>query len=106
MSALIRTLALNCAVSLAACASDNGRINLEDTDEDQPIFLDCSDGWASGTSAANKICGSRGFDEIDRMQDTHLSATGALEDLGDGHHIIKDELRHEGENQAMIIRCR
>jgi len=89
---------------LVACAS--GASDAGIGDRTQPIALDCSQGWAKCVSAANKICGSRGFDEIDRMQDAHMSASGRLDEQRDGRHIYREDARIENRNQTMVIQCK
>ncbi len=106
ISVLIRIVAVICFLNLGACASDNDPIDRENVDETQVIVLDCSNGWAKCTSAANQICGSRGFDEVDRFHDTYMSAAGTLEDQGDGRHVARDTFSQKDENQTMAIRCR
>lgn len=90
----------------AACAANSGPNESGVADTAQPIVLDCSGGWARCVSTANKMCGSRGYDEIDRMQDAHMTAAGRLDDQTDGRHVYREDARIEHQNQTMVIRCR
>jgi hypothetical protein len=90
----------------AACASASRHADADPYDTTQIIVLDCSDGWDRCNSEANKICGPRGFDEVDRMQDTRMVTRGGLEDQGEGRHVYRDDLRLESQNEIMSIRCK
>ena len=103
MKRLISMVALSVT---AACASDAGPTDTHISDAKQPIILDCPKGWAKCVSTANKICGSSGFDEIDRVQDTNTTALGRLDDHSEGRHIYREDVRIEHQNQTMVIRCR
>ena len=72
-----------------ACASNAGKSDSGISDGTQPIFLECSDGRAKCVSAANKICGFRGFGEIDRTQDAHMTVSGRLDAQTDGRHVYR-----------------
>ena len=61
---------------MAACASGSDPTDTGVADKTQPIVLDCSNGSAKCVSTANKICGSRGYDEVDRMQAAYMTASG------------------------------
>lgn len=103
----VQSMTLIVALSVtAACASDVAPSDTHVSDTKLPIVLDCSNGWAKCVSAANKICGSSGFDEIDRVQDTNMTAAGRLDDQSDGRHIYREDVRIEHRNQTMVVRCR
>ena len=89
-----------------ACASGSDPNDAGIADRTQPIVLDCSNGWAKCVSTANKMCGPRGFDEVDRMQDMQMTASGRLDDYADGRHVYREDARIENQNQVMVIRCR
>ena len=94
------------ASMMAACASGVDPSDTGMADKTQPIFLDCSNGWAKCVSTANEICGSRGYDEVDRMQDAYMTASGRLDDHSDGRHVYREDVRLENQNQTMVIQCR
>ena len=91
---------------MAACASDTDPSDTRIADRSQPIVLSCSNGWAQCVSTANKICGSRGFDEKDRLQDTQVTASGRLERQTGERHVYREDVRVEHQNQTMVIQCR
>ena len=91
---------------MAAFASGSGSGEPGVADRTQDIVLDCSQGMGKCVLAANKICGGRGFDEIDRLQDVRVTTTGRMEDQGDGRSIYRDEVSFENQRQTMVIRCR
>ena len=91
---------------MAACASGARSGDTVKADGTQVLALDCSDGWAKCMSTANDVCGPRGFDEVDRVQDAHVSSSGRLDRQSDGRHIYTEDLQIEDQNQTILIRCR
>jgi len=91
---------------LVACASGAGSNNSGDVDKTQAIVLDCPNGLANCVSAANRICGSRGFNEIDRFQDVNLTNAGRVEDQHDGRLIYREDVRFESQQETLVIRCK
>ena len=91
---------------IAACASGADPSDPTGVDKTQAIVLDCPSGWAKCVSTANKLCGPRGFDEVDRMQDLRLATSAGLERQGDDQHVYREQMSHESQQQVMVIRCR
>ncbi len=90
----------------AACASGAGSSAPGVSPQNQPIVLDCPDGWVKCVSSANKLCGPRGFDEISRVRDAYMTSSARLDDQNDGRHIIREDVRIENQNETMVIQCR
>ena len=91
---------------LISCASNSNQGDSSQYDRTQPIVLKCSDGWAKCYSTANEICGSRGFDELDRAQDGHLTAAGRVDEQGSSRGVYREDLRFEGDQQTLVIQCK
>ena len=91
---------------LAACAANTTSGQSSSPDKTQTMVLKCSHGLVKCYSSANDICGSRGFDELDRAHGGQLTATGRLEDQGDGRHVYQEDVRFEQDQQTIVIRCK
>ena len=91
---------------LAGCASKSTSSEFRKADQTQTMVLQCASGLAKCYSTANEICGSRGFDELDRPQVRNLTAAGRLEDQGDGRHVYREDLRIEADQQTLAFRCK
>ena len=94
------------SIMLVGCAPITVLSDSSNSDRTQSMVLKCSDGLAKCYSTANEICGSRGFDELDRAQGGRLTAAGRLDEQGDDHHVYREDLRLEEDQQTLAIRCK
>ena len=79
---------------------------LDDTDRTQTLVLQCPDGMAQCYADANKACGPRGFDEVDRARTGNMTSGGRLDDQGDGRYVYREDVRFEQDQQILAVRCR
>ncbi len=104
---IIRQPILIIALSvLAGCVSGAGPSGSDVSDRTQSIVIECSNGWAKCVATANKMCGSRGYDELDRMQDMRVTASGRVDEQHSDRHIYREDVRIEDQNQTLVIRCK
>ena len=99
LSIVAMTILIGCAPSTIPSDSSN-------FDRTQAMVLKCSDGLAKCYSTANEICGSRGFDELERTRDGHLTTAGRLDNQGDDRHVYREDPRFEEDLQTIVIRCK
>ena len=93
--------------SLAGCASKTNSHTVGSADTTQPIVLSCQNGLARCYSTANELCGSRGFDEIDRTPASgNLTMAGRLDKQGGGRDVYREDVRFEADNQTIVVRCK
>lgn len=102
----IRQLFYLVCMTLPGCVSNQATGEAGSSDRTQTMVLDCPGGLAKCYSSAKSICGPRGFDELDRARDGFLTATGRLDQQRDGRHVYREDLRFEGDNQTLVIRCK
>jgi hypothetical protein len=91
---------------LPGCASDSAHSDFNDVDKTQTLVLKCAKGFAQCYSKANEVCGSRGFEELDRSQFGHLTAAGRLDNQGKDRHVYREDLRIETDQQTLTFRCK
>lgn len=73
--------------------------------------LSCENGWQDCHTAAQKICGRRGYEEVDRVIDGTVSTAGRLDpmhrtDGGNESHIYSENPRTEVFGRFLTIRCK
>ena len=91
---------------LAGCVSSASPSGSDVSDRTQSIDIKCSNGWGKCVTKANKMCGSRGFDELDRAQDRHVTASGRLDGQHSDRLIYREDVRIEDQNRTLVIRCK
>ena len=81
-------------------------MNLEPEAPAATHTLHCDDGWNDCYVQANRVCGSRGFDEVDRMQGERLTASGRSVSPQTEPESWRNDNRAEVESRVLTIRCR
>ncbi|MEM7277349.1 MAG: hypothetical protein AAF385_04420 [Pseudomonadota bacterium] len=71
-----------------------------------PVLLSCKDGWARCYSDADKICGSRGYTELDRHQNERITSAGRLDQSRHDDGELRADTRFDVQNQTLTIRCK
>jgi len=100
----VRPALLIVVITLAACAG-TPPISLQPEAESSVVTLQCDDGWDGCYSQANKLCGSRGFDEVDRQQTERLTSSGRSMGPATERDVYREDNRAEIENRVLTIRC-
>lgn len=95
----------------AACASTGSPEGSSLSDGSRVFTLQCDDNWAQCYSAAQKACGSGGFEEIDRVADSSLSNAGRMQSRvfiegGRENEVYDESVRAEVSRRAITIRCK
>jgi len=55
---------------------------------------------------ARKICGARGYDEVDRLQRGNVTATGQPEGFSSSHEIYRGDPGLKVSSRVLTIRCK
>ena len=92
------------ALVVASCA-DTPPISLEPEAEAASHTLRCDKGWNDCYSQANRICGSRGYEEIDRAQSERLTSSGRSVSPEMQPESMRNDNRAEVETRVVTIRC-
>lgn len=71
-----------------------------------PVLLSCADGWAKCYSDADRICGARGYTELDRHQNERITSTGRLDKSRYDDGELRADTRFDVQNQTLTIRCK
>jgi hypothetical protein len=82
------------------------RATLTDSQRPSAHSLHCDDGWNDCYTQANWICGSRGFEEIDRAQSERLTSSGRSVSPEIEPETQRNDNRAEVEGRVLTIRCR
>ena len=97
-------LAIALALGVASCA-DTPSISLEPEAAPSTYSLHCDNGWNDCYAQANRICGSRGFGEIDRAQSERLTSSGRSVSPEIEPEPQRNDNRAEVEGRVLTIRC-
>ena len=81
------------------------------SDGSRVFTLHCDNSWAQCYAAAQKACGSGGFEEIDRVVDSSLSSAGRMQtrvfvEGGRENEVYDESVREEISRRAITIRCK
>ena len=94
------------SVVLIGCASNTMSDAPRGAERTQTQVLNCANGITDCYASANKVCGSSGFDELDRALDQRLTAAGRLDEQGDTRFIYREDLRYEDSPTTLVFRCK
>jgi hypothetical protein len=106
----MKTILVVCLLGLTACVKDTGHSTSSMSDGSIVHTVRCDDGWDGCYLTASRICGERGFEEVERSIDTSLSSAGRLERMhtvegGIDQHRYSENPRTESHNRVITIRC-
>ncbi len=73
--------------------------------------LHCRNGWAGCYQSAQDVCGSAGFDEVNRVLDGKVTSAGHLARMhsiegGIEDHVYSEEPRNDVFDRTITIRCK
>ncbi len=95
------------ALAISACGPSESLTKMsEEARAGGPVLLSCEDGWARCYSDADRICGSRGYTEIDRHQNERLTSAGRLDQSRHDDGELRADTRFDVQNQTLTIRCK
>ncbi len=95
---------------IAGCASADRHSVADLSDGSSVHTLHCRDGWTRCYRSAQDICGSRGFEEVERVVDGKVTSAGHLARLHsiDGStedFAYSEDPRNEAFERTVTIRC-
>ncbi len=98
-------------VVAGGCASADRHSTVGLSDGSTVHTLHCREGWAGCYQDAREICGSDGYEEIDRVVDSKVTSAGHLARLhsiegGIEDHAYSENARHEVFERTVTIRCK
>ncbi|MEJ2256237.1 MAG: hypothetical protein P8X98_04420 [Woeseiaceae bacterium] len=107
----MRKLFFACLLLPAACVTDAGVSTSSLGDGSVVHTVRCDDTWDGCYRSANRICGERGFDEVDRSVASSLDTAGRLDRMHTVEGAIDDHRYSETTREAVFermitIRCR
>ena len=96
---------------IAGCVSADRHSVADLSDGSSVHTLHCRDGWTRCYQSARDICGSRGFEEVERVVDGKVTSAGRLARLHsiDGSiedHAYSEDPRNEVFDRTVTIRCK
>lgn len=103
----IRTLTICGLASLiCACGPSEPLRKLSEDAKKGTVLLTCEDGWSRCYRDADKICGARGYTEVERHQSERVTATGRLDQSRHDDGELRADTRFDVQNQTLAIRCK
>jgi hypothetical protein len=102
----MKVLLLAAGVLVLTSCADTLPISLDPEKSPSNHTLRCGDGWNDCYTQANRICGSRGFDEVDRVQSERLTSSGRSVSTEIEPETQRNDNRAEVEGRVLTIRCR
>ena len=107
----MRTFVLLGVLALGGCATDAGHSTMALSDGTLVHTIRCENGWDGCYRTANRICGSGGFEEIDRSVASAIDSSGRLRRMHTVEGAI-DEHRYSENPQEnaferlILVRCK
>lgn len=104
----ITTIFFAMLIASAGCAIEQEHPSTSMADGSVVYALKCSDDWGSCHRQANKICGARGYTEVDRHSAQSVTNAGRVFDHQDDYSktgVYKEDMRTEERDRVLTIRC-
>lgn len=101
---------LLCVLLGASCAVGRSSEPYVLSDGSRAVTITCEDGWAQCYLTAERLCGSAGYEELDRASNASLSTAGRVEPRvftghGLGNEVYREDVRNNVESGTITIRC-
>jgi hypothetical protein len=100
----MRTTSLACLLLMVACATDSGQSTALLSDGTTVHTVRCEDSWDGCYRTANRICGDRGFEEVDRSVASSLDTAGRLDRMHTVEGSIEDHRYSEKTRETVFER--
>ena len=92
----------------AGCAIEEEHPSTSMADGSVVYALKCPDDWGTCHLQANKICGARGYIEVDRHSAQSVTNAGRVFDEQNAHSktgVYKEDIRTAERDRVLTVRC-